>query len=262
MSWIPSFKKPGGGSEYVPPEWSTGTDEEIAEALTKHYNDEIDLTEYWSIGDERVVSLPTATSGSITYDAQDVTLVLVNVGGKELVTPINGHTECAFVIGQKDCLNYLVAAGYSSKYGSNDTYGWPGNSLKNGLNNSASEMSYYQRLPESFRSLLKLHNNYTANAYNASTATKTEDYICLPSATELGYSAAVDEHTQMFTYYETVSNRNKIDVRNGSTYAIYWLSTKGTSQKTMLCKNGNSTPNVTVSVTCTTEEALAPQMVI
>ena len=119
MSWI-KCGRALSSTEYVPPSWSDGTDEEIVEALEKHYAGEIDLTEYWSVGDERTVSLSSMGEMSPltdTHAAQDVVFVLSNVGGKYLA---DGVTECAFQVDQKNC---LLETGRMHNFSSNSG-GW------------------------------------------------------------------------------------------------------------------------------------------
>lgn len=98
--------------------WSKATDEQIIAMLDAHYAGEIDIHDYWHVGDERVIHI--AAHAGVAPDsanpAQDVVMVLMNVGGKDLVSPINGITECAFIVGQKDCLS---VRGRIHKYSTN-----------------------------------------------------------------------------------------------------------------------------------------------
>ena len=45
--------------------WSTGTDEQIAAMLEAHYAGKINIWDYWSIGQERVVHLNSIPGGGI-----------------------------------------------------------------------------------------------------------------------------------------------------------------------------------------------------
>lgn len=90
------------------PSWSTGTDAEIAQALQDHYAGKIDLTQYWSVGDERVVSLSAmeATGVGESHVAQDVTFVILH--GKDMFDLTEaGYSgkKNAFVVGMKGVLN-------------------------------------------------------------------------------------------------------------------------------------------------------------
>ena len=89
--------------------WADGTDDEIAAMLDAHYAGIINIHDYWHVGDERVVHLSAmdayANLNNESHVAQDVTMVLMNEGGKTLVASINGVNECAFIVGQKEVLS-------------------------------------------------------------------------------------------------------------------------------------------------------------
>ena len=179
MSWIQSdLQEP---EAYTPPEWSSGTDEEIITALEKHYNDEIDLTEYWSVGDERIIHLNamSATNVGESHVAQDITMVLMNVGGKTLTTPINGHTECAFIVGQKDLLanNGTAEKGYMNS--SSNTYGWYKMSRRTWCNST-----YKNAFPSTIVSIFKEHQNVTGTL-DGTGSTTSNDYFALPAEKEV-----------------------------------------------------------------------------
>lgn len=259
--WIPGGLSDSGGG-YVPCEWGSGTDAEIVEALEKHYTGEIDLTQYWTVGDERVVHLSNITStdvGELQPD-QDITLVILNVGGKELVSPINGHTECIFIIGLKDCLS---TTGYMNS--SNSLYGWATYNRRTWCNND-----FYNSFPSTLKPIFKQHNNYVANSYSATTPTKTEDYFCLPSVKEVtggtdGAIASAEANNNLLSYYETSSNRIK-KLGSDETTIVYWTSSKYYTSSTtasyryMMCYiNTNSTLGYG---NCRNTNGIAPQGVI
>lgn len=217
--------------EYVPCTWTDGTDEEIIEALDKHYAGEINLHDYWSVGDERVVSLSAITDTTYsaeTQEAQDVIFVLVNAGGKTLVTPINEVSECAFIVGQKECLS---TAGMMQKSSSSTvTSGWSSSGRRSWCNNT-----YRNAIPESIRSIFKQHYNYLANSYSSTAYTSTSDYFCLPSAKEIygigavatasGNYANADAESlnAQLEYYKASSTRIK---HRGTNTSDYWTSSK------------------------------------
>jgi hypothetical protein len=110
-------------TEYEPPTrivtWGGGTDEQIQAMVQAADNGEIDLTDYWSVGDERQVTLSAmeATGVGESHVEQTVTLVLMNVGGKELANATaSGRTTCSFIVGQKGC---LAETGYMNSSGGN-----------------------------------------------------------------------------------------------------------------------------------------------
>ena len=258
MAWYEVISK---SKKYVPPTWADGTDEEIVEALEKHYNDEIDLTEYWAVGDERVVSLPQIAAGGYvneTQAAQDVIFIILNVGGKELVTPINNHTTCAFIVGFKDCFKTTGVM-----FTGSSNYGWSSSGRRSWCNSQL-----YNAIPSTLKPIFKQHNNYVGNSYSATSSTKTQDYFCLPSVKEVtgGYGSASEtaesSNTQL-TYYVTSANRIK---KVNGTANTYWTSSKRyysgstSSYRRYMCyvnTGGNTGTNGTTST-----YGIAPQGVI
>lgn len=253
------------GTKKGVPTWADGTDAEIADALTRHYNGEIDLTDYWSVGDERVVHLSAieATSDYDAQPAQDITLVLVNVGSRTLTTPINGHTECAFVVGQKDCLS--VAGRFADK--NNARYGWmtPSNissAIRTWLNSN-----YINALPATLSGIFKSHVIFYCATYNTSTVLTDNSIVGLPATREiLGTSAdnlrdkAYSMYKQL-TYYKDSSNRIKKVSGNANTYwtnsKYYYSSTTYGNRILCVSQSGGDTYNVS-----TISNGIAPQMVI
>ena len=210
----PWYKK----KAYEVPSWSTGTDAEITEALQKHYAGEINLHDYWNVGDERTVSLSAmeATGVGESHIAQTITMVLMNKGGKTLS---DGTTECAFIVGQKDCLN---EKGYINSTSVN-AYGWDQCDRRTWCNSV-----YRNSLPSTLVGIFKQFRNQTGKgsvAYN--TLVTSIDYFALPSEIEVQgtvYGATSGEGTQ-FKYYETESHRKKDIINNPSYYdhgTYYW----------------------------------------
>ena len=222
--------------------WADGTDAEISDMLAAHYNDELDVTQFWSVGDERVIHLNAMTNTVVneSHVAQDVTFVLLNEGGKELVTPINEHTECAFVVGQKYALGADADTPYpaSSEQGymnheitktDNPTwyYNWKDCDRRTWCNGV-----YKNAFPSSIINIFKEHKNISANtsplASIAEQSSITNDYFALPAYKEfLGdigdtsdgpliysrdashrtYSYPEESENIWFQYYKTSANR-------------------------------------------------------
>lgn len=214
--------------KYIPPFWSTGTDAEITEALQKHYAGEIDLTEYWSVGDERTIHLSAmdgnwngGSSGESHVD-QDATFVIMNVGGKTLANSINGHTECAFIVGMKDMLTTgsTYEEGYMNPRGTN-AGGWNECARRTWCNNV-----FYNAIPASIRHIFKQHINKTSNGRtNHSQIISSVDYFAFTSEKEIfntttyANATAEADNTQ-WEYYKTAANRIKYRAPNGNPY--YW----------------------------------------
>ena len=193
-----------GGEEgeeepYVPPTWGGGTAEEIAEALTKHYAGEIDLTDqtneyHWSVGDTR----------SVTLNGESQELVIMNIGGKELTTPVNGKSTCAFVVGLKNCMkntqsvgnSWTSSASWSSR---NNIRTWCNSTFKGYIDNI---------LPNVFKQFK------TITGISSSLNETVDDYFALPAEKEAfgsrtnSFEAEANALSQ-FTWYVTSSNRVK-----------------------------------------------------
>jgi len=171
------------------PTWANATDAEIATLLNKHYAGEIDLHDYWNVGDERQVALSdiSATDLFESVQAQTITLVLANKGGKTLS---GTSQECAFVVVTKDpimkgALDYQNTAPdftYVSTY-LNSTTGFKG------------------ALPSSTQSLFKSH--YIEYGYE--THTYETAYFALISykeASGIDISETYEQNQNQFEYFE------------------------------------------------------------
>ena len=196
--------------------WGGGTDAEVAAMLDAYYNDDIDIYEYWRVGDERQIPLSamSATGVDDSHIAQTVTMVLLNKGGKTLTTPINNHTECAFVVGQKSPLTNNVCVSYSNEENGEmmhqsssreeltDEYNWYNCLRRTWCNNT-----YKNAIPSSIRGIFKSHKNISANsAFNHFTKqfislndSVTDDYFTLPAMEEV-FGTITEEYGQAMIY--------------------------------------------------------------
>ncbi len=88
--------------------WPTGTWTQISDLLTRHYNGEINIANYFNIGDERTIHLSAMDAYSNldneSHSAQDVTLVIIDFNKDTLSTPVNGITKAAMTVHLKKCL--------------------------------------------------------------------------------------------------------------------------------------------------------------
>ena len=220
MGWIPSYKKPGSGGD-MPTiiTWSGGTDEEIVAMLQAHYDGLLDIHDYWSVGDERTISLSAMSAYSPltdTHVAQDVTFVLTNVGGKYLS---DGVTECAFQVDQKDCLK---EKGYLHSTSNNI---WATVCARRPWCND----TYYNSIPSTIRPIFKQFINQTGNAdggtsWASSGVVDTIDYFSLRAEIEIlgTTSKSVSGEGSQVDYYKTSSNREKQINGQSSTDDYYW----------------------------------------
>ena len=197
------FKLVKGGLKIVT--WADGTDDEIVAMVAAADKGDINLADYWNVGDERSVNLSAmaATGVGESHAAQTAKFVLMNAGGKDLVTATeSGRTTCSFVVGLKDCLN---EAGYMNSSNTNAN-GWDGCARRTWCNSI-----FRNAIPSALRGIFKQHKNKASAGSGSSTIKTSNDYFALPAEIEVfgtnSYSASGEG--SRFKYYETASNRLK-----------------------------------------------------
>lgn len=192
--------------------WADGTVDEIKAMLDAHDAGDINIYDFWSVGDERTVSLSAIAANPngafiTAMDAQNVTMVLMNEG-------YMSQSGIHYVVGQKDCLNK------GGRMNSTDTNA---GSWKDCLMRADLSNLYYNALPSDFKSLLKQFDVLTAKTYSGSINETTQDYIALFAEKEVfgtrSYSNATEAAVLLqIKYYETSSNRQKTQ----DTGPAYW----------------------------------------
>lgn len=203
--------------------WADGTDEEIVAMVNAADNGEINLADYWAVGDERQVTLSAmeATGVRESHVEQTVTFVLMNAGGKTLANATaSGRSECSFIVGMKNGLanGTTAESGYMNASNTNSG-GWEACARRTWCNDV-----FRNAIPSTLRDIFKQHLNITANGSSSTTATST-DYFALPAEKEVFGSASYANSTAeasltQFEYYKTSSNRIKKRGDSGSAY--YW----------------------------------------
>ena len=201
--------------------WANGTDAQVKAMLDVAYANNIDLSQFWSVGDERTVALSSmaATGVGESHAAQNITLVLMNRGGKTLS---DGTTACQFIVGQKQIFNYSansLEAGYMNSSDTN-TGGWSSSARRTWCNNV-----YYNAMPSTLQPIFKQFTNTTGVGGGATSGLQTTtDYFALPAEKEIFGSSTYSQSDEaaaltQFTYYATSVNRIKY---YSSSDAYYW----------------------------------------
>lgn len=212
--------------------WQNGTDAEIAAMIAAADAGQIDLTDYWSVGDERTVHLDAMTAGdafTTAMAAQDVVLVLMDTGSQSGYVDVNNKTV-NFIVGQKDCLS---EKGRMNTPNTN-AGSWNSCAMRTDLNSK-----YYNALPATFRDCLKQFKTVTATEYNASTVTTSNDYVALFAEKEIfGYDQyARSNNTELaalvqIDYYKTAANRKK---KYASSNDFWWERSPYKSNANSFC---------------------------
>lgn len=205
--------------------WTDGTDEEVAAMLDAHYDDRINIYNYWHVGDERKVHFnlipeetPFGYNGkSEKQPEQDISFIIMHCGGMKLSEPLNGKTTCAFIIGQKNCLQNsgMLHTTNSSVLLDKNRIQWL-NSL------------YKESLPPTFQALFKKHYKYGACFEGGSHKMYqyTNFLFWLPSefnilGTTIHSSSLEKLYQFQFEYYKDEKNIRKMI---GVYYDEYWTS--------------------------------------
>lgn len=217
--------------------WADGTDEQIVAMIEAADNGEINLADYWSVGDERQVTLSAmeATGVGESHVEQTVTFVLMNAGGKTLANATaSGRTTCSFIVGMKNGLanGTTGESGYMNSPSTNSG-GWDSCARRAWCNDV-----FRNAIPSTLRDIFKQHLNVTADGSSSTTAEST-DYFALPAEKEVigkskyANSTAESSLTQ-FEYYKTSANRIK-NTGDGGSAGIWWLRSPQPGYSTRFC---------------------------
>ena len=213
--------------------FADGTDEEIAAMMQAHYDNKINIADYWAVGDKRSVNLSamSATYVGESHRAQTIEFAIADFGKDELSTPINGHTMAAITLTQVNCLMDATSASNSNN-GSNDTErgymnssdtnagGWKDCARRKWCNEV-----YYNALPSVFKSMVKEVNKKTSAGNRSSTINTTKDKAFLLSESEIYGSTTYSKAGEgsQYEYYKTTANRYKLPKWNSDRVShIYW----------------------------------------
>ena len=221
--------------------WAGGTDEEVANMVAAADAGVINLADYWTVGDERQVTLSamSATGVGESHVEQTVTFVLMNAGGKTLANATaSGRTTCSFIVGMK---NGLAEKGYMNSSNTNSG-GWESSKRRTWCNNV-----FRNAIPSTLRDIFKQHLNITANGSGYTTATST-DYFALPAEKEVFGSETfavptTEASLTQFEYYKTSANRIKTQGDAGSAGGIWWERSPYSGNQLSFCVVANDSVN-------------------
>lgn len=188
--------------------WANGTDAQIVSMVNSADNGEINLSNYWAVGDIRTITLT---------NNEQVDLVIMHAGLYDLNTPVaSGRTKCSFIVGLKDSL-----ASTRSMNSSNTNSGsWNGCAMRTWINNDFKAL-----IPTSLLPIFKQFKTITAQTYNGSTNQTSIDWFALPAEKEIFGGNTYSNSTEaaaltQFDWYKTSANRVKKVGKTGS--ADYW----------------------------------------
>lgn len=203
--------------------WAGGTDEEIADMVAAADAGQIDLSNYWAVGDERSASLleMAATGVGESHVAQTVKLVLMDTtctGFTLASATASGRTKPSFIVGMK---NSLVETGYMNSTNTNSN-GWSGAARRTWCNNI-----FRMAIPTSLRGAFKQFKWKQGKGGGVSSGLlETTDYFGLPPEKVISGSSVYSQTDEAALYsqwewYKTASNRIKKLGETGSANA-WW----------------------------------------
>lgn len=233
--------------------WADGSWEDIERMLEAHYNGDIDIEDYWSVGDTKTVQLAEmpATYVSENHAQQITEFVIIGFNHDELNGGAIGNKVIAAVtIQQKDCLN--EKGGMNST--DTNTGGWFQSTRRKWCNEV-----YIAALPEGLRRMLKKVFKRTTIGNMDSYVSGAEDKVFLLSEIEVTNDTARSfaGEGRQYEYYKTASNR--IKKINNSNY--YWTLRSPSRSATSFFCSVNTAGNV-ISGYATSAYGIAPAMAI
>lgn len=233
--------------------WANATDEKILAMVQAADRGEINLTDYWNVGDVRKVNLSAMSASGVgeSHVAQTVELVLVakDTGVQNTSNPCYNYQYLdtskkrkypSFIVQQKnglaDANNHISEFGYINSSGTN-AGGWNGCARRTWCNNV-----YKSAMPSSLVSafkqvLVKTMNN---GSQSGAALVRSADYFFLPAEKEVIGSASLSSSVEanvlsQWQYYENSENRIKRRYYNGGTAAGWWERSTSYGGATKFC---------------------------
>jgi hypothetical protein len=235
--------------------FASGTDEEIAKMIQAHYNNKINIADYWAVGDTRTVHLSAmqVTTTGESHRAQSVQFVIADFEHDTMVGSINDHAKAAVTLLQKDCLMDAANASNPTDGDNNTENGYMNSSMTNeGGWNSCGRRgwcndTYFNALPAAWKSMIKTVSKKTSIGNRRSTIETVLDKIFLPSEIEIfgsSHYSFAGEGTQYQYYKNATVNRYKMPKANSSSASnSYFLRSPYSGSNSTFCnvdENGSS----------------------
>lgn len=235
--------------------FADGTDAEIEKMIEAHYAGKINISDYWTVGDKRIIhhNAMDATGVSESHKANDYVYVIIGIEHDDLVTAINGKTKAAITI-QTERLLYLdTTTEYNSSCDASHECGYMNSLDVNGGGWEDCERRtwcnnvYKKCLPAYIQNMMKQVKKLTSIGNRSSTIKTSNDYAFLLSEIEIFGSIAnsfVGEGEQYQHFKNATANRYK-KPRYSSDYVsgYYWTRSPSSDYGTYFCnvlRNGSA----------------------
>lgn len=216
------------------------TNAEILNALNRDRNGEIDLSEYWAVGDERKIQLNSITSESMEdHDVQEITLVLMdaNCDGFEYTYSVpSGRTKPRFMVGVKEILCMSTGQWEPGKMNTtaSNKNGWGECKRRSWCNTD-----FYNALPQEVKAFFVPFTwTLGKGGIGVTDLVEYNDIIGLAPIKCVcggggGFSLPEEDNLyNWWDYYKTVGNRIKSDSISGR---VYWMSSPSRVENKSFC---------------------------
>lgn len=211
--------------------FADGTDAEIMAMIEAHYNNKINIADYWAVGDVREIGLSAmpATYVDESHLSGTYKFAIADFDHDDLTTPINGHTKAAVTLTQVDCLmdinnrNNPVNGGSNTENGYMDTHeisvGWKECRRRRWCNEI-----YYNAIV-GLKDIVKAVNKKTTDINASSITVTTADKVFLLSEIEIfgrRTGSGAGEGNQYQYYKNAIANRYKSPKWSSSYNSSCW----------------------------------------
>lgn len=210
--------------------FADGTWEQLQAMLEAHYNNEINISDYWAVDDRRSIPITamSATGVGEPHHADTYEYVILGIEHDDLAEPINGHTKAAVTIGQVRCLTTTGATqtsgdaelGYMNSTNTN-AGGWESCARRKWCNEV-----FFNALPDGLKQMIKTVKKYSGLGGGSSSGIQTtQDKVFLLSEIEIFGSRtySVEGEGSQYPYFAiSTSNRYKLPPWTSGYVSAYW----------------------------------------
>lgn len=219
--------------------WGKGTINEISDMLDAHYNNMIDIADYWSIGDSRTINVNQIPSGTTneSQPIQNVNFVIIGINHDNLANAINGIKKAAITVQAESGLNNLgrMSSSYSdisaSLWSTSPRRSWCNNNFRSALPDGVSGLikPVTKLTNRGCANTISNYENYRVQETTTESIFLLSDYeVFAPSETYCSKAAWLcgefnPDGTQ-YEYMKTLSNR----IKTAKNSSVYWVTRSAT----------------------------------
>ncbi len=234
--------------------FSTATDTQLERMLNAHYNGELNISDYWHVGDTRKIHINEIIGkrSSEKYVEQDITIVIIGFDHDDLVTKAGERTKAAVTVQFRECFgcdgdsaNGDGTYEFGPYYDTSPNYYDKATNYKDNPRRAWFNETVLNAMPEIFIKLIKTVRkknlkNHDREIANATVSNSSDDKIFLLSVPEVTNENTVGSYLygnpignyegSLYEYYKTSKNRIKYYNNNGEkgNTTNWWLRSPST----------------------------------